>query len=110
VAKPNRIFLRSLIFITLIVAVGSFIIGVNWPTNQGELQTTQITQPLSETSPLEPIHQDFAADVPQKATATPSAEQVFASKPFTTNPASSLKPDSPPNQPTLPTPEVRGRS
>ena len=104
-AKPNRIFLRSLMFITLILAVGSFIIGVNWPMNQPE-QTTQTTQPLPQTSPLTPIHQDMALN-PQKATETPSRDQAFVSKPFTTTQAP-IKPDSPPtNQSTLPTPVVR---
>lgn len=106
-AKPNRIFLRSLIFITLIVAVGSFIIGINWPTHQSDQQTTQITQPLPQTSPLTPLNQDIAAkNVPQTAQETPNADRVFAPVPFTTTPAPSLKSDSPPNQSTLPTPEV----
>jgi peptidoglycan-N-acetylglucosamine deacetylase len=98
VAKPNRIFWRSLTFITLLVAVGSFIIGVNWPINQSDQSTAQITQ-------QSPLNQDLVLNSP-KTTATPSDKSVFVPEPFTTT-TPSLKPDIPPNSSTLPTPEAR---
>jgi chitin deacetylase len=60
VAKPNRIFLRNLIFITLVAATCSFIIGVIWPVNQSNRQTIQVTEPLRQASPLTPLPQETA--------------------------------------------------
>lgn len=106
-AKPNRNFLRSLMFITWIVAIGSFIIGVNWPMNQLDQQTTQIRQPLPHLSLLTPIKHELAKS-PQQATAMPSAARAFVSEPFTKTQTPSLKPASLPSyQSSLPTAEAR---
>lgn len=51
-AKPNRIFVRLIIFITLVIAACSFIIGVNWPVNQSQEQAVQLTESLPSPSPL----------------------------------------------------------
>lgn len=99
-AKPNRIFLRRLIFITLIVAACSFIIGVSWPVKQSNQQTIQVTQPLPQTSPLTPIHQKITL-IPAQTTEKPSitsqeeTKSVFVAKPFATTQPTKVKSDTP---------------
>ncbi len=99
-AKPNRIFLRRLIFITLIVAACSFAIGVSWPFNQSNQQTSQVIQPLPQTSPPTPIHQKIAL-IPAQTTETPSItgqeenKNVFVPKPFATIQPPKVKSDIP---------------
>lgn len=102
-AKPNRIFLRSLTFITLLVAVGSFIIGVNWPINHSELTTQSL--PLPQTAPLTAIPPDQVLKA-GKTTPTPSNDSVFIPEPFTQTTRPSVKSNIESNSSTLPTPEV----
>jgi peptidoglycan/xylan/chitin deacetylase (PgdA/CDA1 family) len=63
VAKPNRIFGRLIIFITLIIATTSCIIGINWPVKQLDQQTIQVTEPLSPASPLIPLPQETVLSI-----------------------------------------------
>ena len=108
-AKPNRIFLRNLIFITLVAATCSFIVGVTWPTNQSNQQTIQVTEPLPQTSPLTPIPYGTALNVVGKVTqkqsvvtSQESKSLVVSSKQSDTSQPSSLNSDILPDNPTLP--------
>ncbi len=120
-AKRHRIISRGLILITLVVAACSFVIGLNWPSDQPVEQTMTERDSLSQTSHVIPIPQEIASNPVVRRTGTPSVRgaqesELFParSKPNTTTQPESLNPDirgdNATTQPESLNPDIRGDS
>lgn len=112
-AKHSRSFVQLVIFITLVIAACSFIIGVNWTPNQSQQQTIQLTEPLPSPPPLVALPQETALIIVGQNTQKPTILRKDQNKnlpiiptPNATTQSPSGNTDNFPNIPTPPTPIV----
>ena len=96
---------------TLVIAACSFIVGVNWPFNQSNQGTIQVTMPLLQTSPPVLTRHEVVLNSAGKQTAKsriislPESKSIFVNpKPNSQAQSRSLKSDSLPDSPISPVP------
>ena len=116
-AKLNRSFVRSLTFITLVIAACSFIIGVNWSFNESNQGMRQVTAPWLQTSPLALTRHEVVLNSAGKQTAKSRIISLPESKSVSVNPkpnsqaqSRTLNSDSLPDSPISPVPTVKESS
>jgi chitin deacetylase len=98
--RKRRRILRGLIFITLVAATCSFIIGLAWPLNQRVAQMMRSGDAVPQVSPIIPVPPEIASNPASGETQKHRVRGVRESQLFPTNPkrnitiqAQSLNPD-----------------